>query len=705
MKDKTDRHVLPSTPVERLRLYGVFAVFLAGFLYVAGGLAYRQLLQSGDLKEQSNSQSQRVILRPPARGRIYDRNGYALVDNRARWSVKADLSALQKEFRAEYLRMLAAEKAREAVSIDREKLLEDARVRVLEGWLNKVWFVIDETNRNTKSRKPLTKLTPVTAPAERQINILELRKHLRERRALPFTLVSDLAFPGASHVQNPEEGSKSVARFIEQFPVEGPIRLESDIIRTYPFGALASHVLGYVKDTDQLPENVNDISDVRIETLQKMHYTGKTGAAGVELTYNHVLSGFTGWELWTKTSSGYNQTRLKHSEPAQGSNVILSIDYRIQQAAETGLSKIKDPQGKLLPAAVVMLDVQTGEILALASQPTFDPNRLADRVSTAYYSEVEKSGAWLNRATQGLYAPGSTFKVITAIAGMRSKVVDWDDILECGAYFKVGNRDFPEHEPVGFGDVNVDKMLAISCNVWNYQVGLRTGIEALSAEARRFGLDRPLLNTVSDVLSGGQPMTELPFAASRGLVVPDREYKLRIKEGPWNDGDTANLSIGQGYLLTTPLHMASFAASLARGETRTTPSIIHDVRRDGRHQGAEPIGLSKPQLEAIHGGMVRCVEEGTARVARIPGLPYAGKTGTSEYFSKGEKAHLAWMIGFAPADNPVVAFAVLVEGQLDTSTWGGKTAGPVAKEMLEAWAATAGSSSPVPTKPKAEPGR
>jgi len=546
---------------------------------------------------------------------------------------------------------------------------------------------------------------PVTAPGERQVSVEELRKHLRERRALPFTLVSDLAFPGASQAQSPEEGSRSVARFIEQFPVEGPIRLESDNVRTYPYGALASHVLGYVKDTDQLPENVNDISDVRIEALQKLHYTGKTGAAGVELTYNHVLSGKSGWELWSKTSSGYNQTRLKYSEPAQGSHVFLSLDYRIQQAAESGLAKIRDSQGKLLPAAAVMLDVHSGEILALASQPTFDPNRLADRVSTAYYEEVEAAGAWLNRATQGLYAPGSTFKIVTAIAGMRKKVVDWDDVLECGAFYRVGNRDFPEHEPVGFGDVNVDKMLAISCNVWNYQVGLRTGIEALSAEARRFGLDSPLLNTVSDVETGGQPMTELPFAASRGLVVPDREYKQRIKAGPWNDGDTVNLSIGQGYLLTTPLHMACLAASVARGETRTTPSIIHDVRRDGRHQGAEPIGLSKAQLDAIYGGMVRCVEEGTARSARIPGLPYAGKTGTAEYFKKGEKAHLAWMIGFAPADNPVVAFAVLVEGQLDTNTWGGKTAGPVAKEMLEAWVATGASNQPVQPKAVAEPAR
>ena len=698
MKESYKNRALPSTPVERFRLYFVFFVFLTGFLYVIGGLIFRQLIQSSDLKEQSDTQSRRVVLRPPARGRIYDRNGFPLVDNRARWSVKADLASLQKEFRAEYLRLLAAEKARDAVSIDREKIMEDARVRVLQGWLNKVWFVIDETNRNAKERKVFTKLTPVTAPTERQINIEQLRKHLRERRALPFTLLNDLAFPGAGPALTAEDGTKSVARFIEQFPVEGPIRLEQDIVRTYPFGALAAHVLGYVKDTDALPDNVDDISEVRIESLQKLHYTGKTGAAGIELSYNQVLSGRSGWELWSKTSSGYNQTRLKYSEPEQGGNVMLSLDYRIQQAAESGLSKLKDPQGELLPAAAVMIDVHSGEILALASQPSFDPNRLADRVSSKYYDEVEKSGGWLNRTTQGLYAPGSTFKVITAMAGMRKKVVDWDDILDCGPFFRVGNRDFPEHEPVGYGEVNLDKMLAVSCNVWNYQVGLRTGIDALAAEARRFGLNAPLLQTVSDLETGGQPMTELPFAASRGLVVPDREYKLRIGAGAWNDGDTANLAIGQGYLLTTPLHMACLAASIARGETRTVPSIIHSLERTGRHIGSQSIGLNADQLESLRGGMVRCVEEGTARIARIQGLPYAGKTGTSEYFKKGEKAHLAWMIGYAPADNPVVAFAVLVEGQVDTNTWGGKTAGPVAKEMLESWAKTGDSADVVKIK-------
>ena len=685
MRERADTKVLPSTPVDRLRLYAVFGIFALGFLYVAGGLAFRQLIQSSDLKEQSDNQSRRIVLRPPARGRIYDRNGFVLVDNRARWSVKADLAALQKEFRSEYLRLLAAERARQAVQVDTERVMELARVNVLQGWLNKVWFVIDETNRNTKGRKSVAKLTPVTAPAERQINIDELRKHLRERRALPFTLVNDLAFPGTGQALTADDGTKSVARFIEQFPVEGPIRLDQDNVRTYPYGAMAAHVLGYVKDTDMLPDNVDDISEVRVESMQKLRYTGKTGAAGVELSYNNILSGRSGWELWTKTSSGYNQTRLKFSEPEQGGNVMLSIDYRIQQATESALGKLKDPQGNLLPAAAVMIDVHSGEILSLASQPSFDPNRLADRVSSKYYDEIEKAGGWLNRTTQGLYPPGSTFKVITATAGMRKKVVDWDDVLDCGAFFRVGNRDYPEHEPVGYGEVNLDKMLAVSCNVWNYQIGLRTGIEALAAESRRFGLDAPLLQTVSDMETGGQPMTELPFAASRGLVVPDRAYKLRIGAGAWNDGDTANLSIGQGYLLTTPLHMACVAASIARGETRTVPSIIHSQERTGRHIGSVPIGLNADQLEALRGGMVRCVEEGTARVARIPGLPYAGKTGTSEYFKKGEKAHLAWMIGYAPADNPVVAFAVLVEGQTDTNTWGGKTAGPVAKEMLETW--------------------
>jgi penicillin-binding protein 2 len=509
-----------------------------------------------------------------------------------------------------------------------------------------------------------------------------LRKHLTERRALKFPLIVDLSFPNSGQSLSVEASNRAVARFIEQFPVQGPITLEADMVRSYPNGKLAAHVLGYVRDTDVIKGELDDELEQRFNNLQKLGYIGKKGAEGIEASYNESLSGHSGWERWTKTSSGYNKDRLEYQAPKQGANVNLSLDTKIQKSAEDALAKIVDSQGKLLPAAAVMLDVNTGEILALASQPSFDPNAMADRVTQAYVDTVNAEGGWLNRSIQGLYPPGSTFKLITATAGMRSKNIDWDDILDCGPSYLVGGRAFPEHEPAGYGQVDLEKMLAVSCNVWNYQVGLRTGPENLAKEARRFGLDTPLLQKPAE--SENAPTTELPNPATR-MVVPDRAYKLRVAGQPWTDGDTANTSIGQGYLLTTPLHMACVAASIARGETRTTPSIIHDPGRDGRHAGAEPIGLTTPQLQALREGMLRCVEEGTAKSVRIPGLPYAAKTGTSEYFKKGEKAHLAWIVGYAPADNPVVAFCVLVEGQLDTSTWGGKTAGPVARDMILAW--------------------
>lgn len=673
----------PSDPISAWRLRAIFFFFCAGFVYVAVGLSYRQLVQSVSLTEKSDNQGQRVVILPPSRGKIFDRNGYVLVDNRVRWSVKADLLALQPEFRKEYLALLQKEKERfPERRPDYDQLQQTARLNVLNAWLTKIWFVIDSTNQKAAKGTAKVKSTPDLHPEERMVHPDTLRKHLNERRALLFPLILDLAFPNSGHAVTSEEGNRSVARFIEQFPVQGPITLEADMVRSYPNGKLASHVLGYVRDTDILKGQLDDELVEKFANLQKLGYTGKKGADGIEATYNEVLSGHSGWEHWTKTSSGYNKERLEAKPPKQGADVALSLDTKIQKSAEEALAKIVDSQGKPLPAAAVMLDVNTGEILALASQPSFDPNEMADRVTQAYFDQVNSEGGWLNRSTQGLYAPGSTFKLITATAGMRAGKIDWDDILDCGPSYMVGGRAFPEHDPVGYGQVDLEKMLAVSCNVWNYQVGLKTGPENLAKEARRFGLDAPLLQKPSE--HNNHSTTELPNPATR-MVVPDRAYKQRIAGEPWTDGDTANTSIGQGYLLTTPLHMACLIASIARGETRTTPSIIHDPGRDGRHAGAEPIGLNTQQLNALREGMLRCVEEGTAKIVRIPGLPYAAKTGTSEYFKKGEKAHLAWIIGYAPADNPVVAFCVLVEGQLDTSTWGGKTAGPVARDMILAW--------------------
>ena len=324
-----------------------------------------------------------------------------------------------------------------------------------------------------------------------------------------------------------------------------------------------------------------------------------------------------------------------------------------------------------------MVDVATGEILALASYPGFDPNLMTGRISQDAYDEIESAGGWLNRATQGLYPPGSTFKIITAIAGMKSGAVGPSEAIDCGPSLLVGNRAFPEHISEGYGPTDVEKMLIVSCNVWNYTVGLRMGIDRLAAEAERLGLAERLLVSPMD---GRSEYAE----TSRGMVIPTPAYKRRRGDGEWSLGDTANTSIGQGYLLTTPLHMAAMMASIARNETRTVLTLIHDPGRELAHAGSKSLGLTPLQRRALLDGMTRCVEEGTATPVRIPGLAIAAKTGTAEYFKDGRKAHLAWTVGFAPADNPRVAFAICIEGE-DMSSWGGATAGPVARRMLEAW--------------------
>ncbi|MEI7602032.1 MAG: penicillin-binding transpeptidase domain-containing protein [Opitutae bacterium] len=683
--DTLNKISVPSAPITPWRMYLIFTVFAVGFIYIFCGLFYRQLIQSKDLIDQANSQSEVIVWRPPTRGLIKDRNEITLVENRVRWSVRANLLSLEGEIDKEYKSLVKAEKAKESnTKINYEALHQEARVNILNRWLKKIWFVIDASNQK-KSPSEKKRVKFLANSPERQVNVSALAKHMRDSRILKFTLISDLTFPELRNQILDEEADRSIARFIEQFPVDGPITIESDMIRSYPFGSLACHTLGYVKDTNQLPEDFDANFEISFKKLSKSKYTGKVGAEGVEQTHDYALRGSSGWERWTKTSAGYKRELLESYPSREGGIIRLSLDANVQVAAEKALGSIKDTVGNPLPGAAVMLDVNTGEILAITSQPSYDPNRLASKVTNKYYDEIQDQGGWMNRAIQGLYAPGSTFKIITAITGMRSGKIDYDDILDCGPSLRVGNRDFPEHEPYGFGQVDIEKMLAISCNVWNYRVGLMVGPDLLAQEARRFGLDKVLLKANPGVMGAeNASQYELPSPA-RKMVVPDSTYKEQLGQGSWTAGDTVNTSIGQGFILTTPLHMACFAASIARGETRTTPTIFHDPTRIPYHQDSRPIGLNRNQLNAIRSGMIRCVTEGTARSIQIPGFQFAAKTGTAEYFKSGQKAHLAWIIGYAPAKNPKVAFAVLVEGQVDTNTWGGLTAGPVAQAMIKEW--------------------
>lgn len=668
MTGRVDERVerVPSGRSNRGRILqqaGVVAVALA---CLAGGLFYRQVLRAEHYEDQHDRQVRHATLIPGSRGRIYDRNGFVLADNRVKWSVNLDLGKVRRAIRAEQRRIISAQRAAapspSLFRPDIEKVLAEARRTVAQRHLDRVNLALGAPGR----------------PAAFRVNEAALARHVRDRRPGPFPLIPDLRIDG-------EDPARLLARVVEQLPhgPAEPVSVESEVVREYPRGELAAHVLGHVKSGDQGPGEAERALREELAAAYNLGANSFASAAsprgvlGIEQSFDDVLSGRLGYQVWERNIAGERQRLLARRDPRQGAHLNLSLDLRVQEAAEAALRAAKDANGTPLPGSAALVDIDTGEILALASTPAFDPNQMIGRVSPEYYDSVDAVGGWLNRATQGLYPAGSTFKLVTAVAGLRSGAVRHDEVLDCGPGLLVGNRVFPEHVASGYGPTDLEKMLIVSVNVWNYIVGLRVGPERLAAEARRLGLDQPLLVSAHD----GKPETN---QVTRGMVVPTPDYKRRRGHGAWTPGDTANLSIGQGYLLTTPLHMAALTASVAANRTRTSLTLVADPGRGAAIHAAEPLGLTPAQRRAFLDGMTRCVDEGTAGPAAVPGLAVAAKTGTAEYPRDGAKAHLAWAVGFAPADRPRVAFVVCVEGE-DMTSWGGATAGPVARAMLSAW--------------------
>lgn len=617
----------------RLRLF--YGVFAGMFLVLALGLAWRQLIMRTEYKEKEDRQNMRRVIQPGPRGRILDRHGEVLVDNRPRFSAVVSLKDLRGEFEREYSKQLNERREAHKASgsdkpfkFDWEELRWESRQAVLQERLDQINQILE---------------------TDEELSVKDLKRHFWHRLLMPFPLFSDLSPP-------------QYAQLIEQLPLGSDVFIYTDTARAYPHKDAAAHTLGYVvskrdlKQTDGLPG----------EDLKTFAYKGEIGRNGLEHSFDEQLQGEAGGEIWIvdRFQFQYDKPTLEKSAK-QGEDLVTSIDIQMQLAAEEALG---DKTG-----AAAAVDIRTGEILVLASKPAYDLNDLSPSISQDVFNDIESRGAWLNRSIQGLYPPGSTFKMITAIAAMRNDDLDYDEILKCGIHFPVGRRLFPEHSGKAFGDIALPFALQKSSNTFFYQTGLKTGIENIADEAKRFGLDE-------------QTNIELPFETSR-MVVPNKEWKKETQGFGWVGGDTANVSIGQGYLLVTPLQMASFAASLARGETRTKLTLLHDPDRDEVDHGGEKIGLSKEEYSAILKGMEAAVGwEGTARYAMIPGKRIAGKTGTAQVKKDGKPLTLAWFVGFAPVEDPQVAVAICVEGMVAGDNYaGGKTAAPIAKAIFEAY--------------------
>jgi penicillin-binding protein 2 len=634
------RKLIESRTASKPRLLFFYAVFAALVVVLVSGLAYRQLFRTRLYSDRERLQNLRRVVVPGPRGTIYDRNGRVLVGNRPRFSVVLDLAALRGEFRDEYKRIRSNYHALDpAERPNAEQLERIARASVAQHYLDKVNFIL---NRNDAVR---------TA---------ELSRHINQNLLLPYVLLDDLS---------PEE----YARLIERLPVDSPLQVYTSSTRYYPFGSAAAHTLGYTGLN-------NDAEGDEIEggDLLTFRMKSSAGRTGLEKIYDEELQGETGSAIYLVDPAGYkvNSPDQPHRLPVQGHNLTTSLDIDLQQAAEGAM---ENGEGKDRNGAAVALDVRTGEVLVLASKPDYDLNAFMPRLSSEAALKIESDGAWLNQAISGAYPPGSTFKLVTTIAGLRSGALVPDQIIaDCTGRVMIGNRVFTCDNGLGHhGEEDLAHAIGDSCDIYFYEAGRLIGPELIAAEARRFHLDQ-------------RAGIELAGETTR-MLIPDPAWKQRTQNDRWFPGDTANMAIGQGYTVVTPLQMACFAASLARNETTTKPTIIHHPQAPAQH--TEPIGLTPAQRAALIEGMEGCTSYGTAKILskpafEIPGVRIAGKTGTAQKrVRQGDKVgtiNCAWFICFAPAENPEIALAVMIEGdELGESLAGGIYAASVADVILK----------------------
>jgi penicillin-binding protein 2 len=632
------------------RIVFFYFVLAALLLILAAGLAYQQLGKVGEYADAERQQNQRRILYPGPRGNIEDRHGRVLVNNRARFSVRLLLDQLRSEFRKEQYRIRKNFLAMDEKDVPNYgQLVKLARVSVVQRYLDQVNAILGRFEK---------------------VKADELHKHFERELLLPYTLIDDL---------DPTE----YARLLERLPVNSPAQLYTLSTRHYPYRSAASHTLGYVGATDDV-----QLEDFPGDDLKTFKMKGTMGREGVEKKFDSVLQGEAGGAIFRVDPAGNRiNPPIQQVSPKQGKKLQLSLDIDLQIAAEAKMTE------NGMAGAAVALDVNTGEVLVLASKPDYDLSQFVPRLTTATAADITSRGAWYKRAIQGAYPPGSSFKILTTIAGFRSGRIGLESVANCPGYYVLG-RKFSCHDGHAHGDIGIVRAIEKSCNVFFYKHGYDMGADVIATEARRFHLDRP---TGIDLLD----------ETSR-MVIPDEDWKRKERKQGWVGGDTVQMSIGQGFVLVTPLQMACFIASVARNEVWTQPTLLHDPDRPRQH--TESIGLTPAQRETLLRAMEQVTLTGTARVLsegrllpKIPGLRMAGKTGTAQSQTAKGIINFAWFIGFAPVDNPQVAVAVAIEGDTPgEETGGGLYAAPVAHAIFKTWLEKKNRPSPQPLRFKTE---
>ena len=411
--------------------------------------------------------------------------------------------------------------------------------------------------------------------------------------------------------------------------------------RTYPAGSIASNVTGFV----------GEINENELRQMEGKSYVGgdQIGKTGIERQYEEILRGEPGGESVEVDARGRRVRQIDTYPAGRGEDLHLTLDLGAQRLAADLLKGYR--------GALIVMDVHDGDVLVLASSPSYDNNPLSWGVSAKEWNALlsDPQKPMLDRSIAGLYPPASTFKILVGLAALVEKEVTPTTSFFCGGSFTLGNRTFRCWKRSGHGAVNLTTALQHSCDVYFYQVGLKLGITRLLKWAELFGLGKP---------TG----IDLPGEAGGVVAGPDWK-KARFKEG-WYRGDTVNYSIGQGFLLTTPLQLATMYAVIANGGKLVRPRLANRLPV----QAAE-LNLAPNHMNIIRKGLDYVVRRGTARRAGGFGITVAGKTGTAQNAHGDDHA---LFVGYAPMDNPKYVAVAMLEAGLH----GGSVASPMVGEML-----------------------
>src|SRR3954468_21244394 len=620
----------------RWRLQLLALLMLGGLAALLGKLWYVQVAHGKEWTDKIRGSSEATVRIPSVRGEIRDRNGTTLVQNRASYEVDFYLPEMVKGYRERVGKPPMTE-YRSTINGMPKDLQEPDIVKIVNSGIVPRLDDLD---------------------LARDYNSVQLQRHFRTNTEVPYSYLKDIDF-------------ETMAKFSEHDVGLPGVDITIKPVRSYVYGALAAHLLGYVGP----PDDTNK-EDAKKFTFYQSDVEGKSN---VEKAMDEYLKGKPGIRYMRRNAKGQIDGVLREIPPTAGANVNLTIDARIQAIAEEALRAV----GR---AAAVVVDPNNGHILAMVSVPSFDPNTFIPSIKAKDWEALRKDEAnpMVNRAVSA-FPPGSTFKLVTTLAGLRKNLANAR--FNCGGGVSYGDHFFHcwigekggSHGVIGLADA-----IKVSCNSFFYQFGNAAGIDLIDETGESLGLGKT---------SGIEITSESPG------VLPGPEWmRIHYPRERWSQAYTANVSISQGYDLVTPLQLAMVYSTVANGGVSFYPKLVDSVTNlDGKpllNEKGEPVVNPAPkirhdlrfdfpqqQIQLARKGLWKVVNEdgGTAHVARLNGVQVAGKTGTAQAMTEGKKDTIAWFACFVPFDAPKYTIVVMVQG----GEHGGSVAAPIATRILE----------------------